>query len=242
MKVVDGLEFMSIDYICGMAPKSFKYKNAITDPPNMGRGLAFIMRGEKRSTIFCPYSFNSYQVHNECFEMNSLKEPRGDFNMDFWRKFFPRKWAQHQKFGYMRDYNMCARVLKMLGIPVPANTMIGGGEDTRKRGGKTVAPKLLRVVNHKSKRGKFLAWFLESEGYTRSIREAMAEFEITRSNTLSYLHMLNKDHGLGYEIIGDLAVVELPVGCTDPFTESESNTENPDDSWLDGDNDDSWLD
>jgi len=82
-----------------------------------------------------------------------------------------------------------------------------------------------------SKRGKFLKWFLDNDN-SRSIREVMAEFTMTRSNALSYLYMLQKDHGIGYVLVGDIATVELPGNCTDPFDETPKVVAD-DDSWLD---------
>ena len=114
--------------------------------------------------------------------------------------------------------------------------------------------KSTKPVKRSGKRGKFLQWFLEGEG-SRSVREAMAEFGMSRSNALSYLYMLQKDHGIGYELVGDIATIKLPA-CESPFDDGhvvegaasapEAEPED-DDSWLEGeetsaDEDDSWLD
>jgi hypothetical protein len=53
-------------------------------------------------------------------------------------------------------------------------------------------------------------------GTTRSIREAMAELDLTRSGVLSHLFALNRDHGIGYHLQADCATVLLPEGW-DPF-------------------------
>jgi hypothetical protein len=118
-----------------------------------------------------------------------------------------------------------------------------------------VENELKKPVPREGKRGKFLAWFLEKGG-SASVREAMAEFGISRSNALSYLFLLKKDHGIGYELVGDSASIALPKGCSDPFEASKkketkkgkANAEE-DTSWLDGETeeteeveDDSWLD
>ena len=73
-------------------------------------------------------------------------------------------------------------------------------------------------MKRSSKRGKILEFFMPN---ARSIREAMAEFGHTRSNVLSHLFMLQKDHGVGYTLVGDAATVALPPGCTDPFEPEE---------------------
>ena len=49
------------------------------------------------------------------------------------------------------------------------------------------------------------------------IREAMAEFGLTRSGALSYAFNLNKDHGIGYSVVGDALTLILPKGCKNPW-------------------------
>ena len=88
-------------------------------------------------------------------------------------------------------------------------------EDANKeRGGKPVADNLLKPVKRDGKRGKVLEWFMDT-GEARSVREAMAEFEASRSSVLSYLHNLNKDHGIGYVLVGDTALVSMPADVGD---------------------------
>ncbi len=72
---------------------------------------------------------------------------------------------------------------------------------------------------------------IEGDAGTRSVREAMAEFSMTRSNALSYLYMLQKDHGIGYDLVGDTATVKLPEGCTNPFDVPWGEDEEEED-WL----------
>ena len=241
MQVAEGLEFWQVYFVRGTVPKHSRHKNAISDPPHAGWGHAFVIPGEKRSTIFCPYSFQAYTVPNDCMETHSFSEPRDPFRLEWWEKHFPTKWAMMQKWGFQRDYDTCALVLKKLGLPVPADVMTGGGEDTRKKGGKATGSKLLKPVKADGKRGKFLQWFLDGDG-SRSVREAMAEFGMTRSNALSYLYMLQKDHGIGYELVGDMATVTLPDGCTDPFNEEQPEPAPKEEEAAVEDDDDSWLD
>lgn len=245
MQVAEGLEWKEVYWVRGHLPKYYPTKNAVTDPPCSGWQHAFILTGEKRSTIFCPYSFGAYTVSNNCMEIVEATDP-DEFRQEFMVQHMERKWAEYQGYGYQRDYDTCALVLRRLGAPVPAQIMTGGGEDDRKRGGKEVGSRLLKPVKETSKRGKFLTWFLDEDG-TRSVREAMAEFAMTRSNALSYLYMLQKDHGIGYNLVGDMATIVLPEGCTDPFNEEQpeelapaqreelvtATEDEDDDSWLD---------
>lgn len=220
MQVAEGLEWLHIYWLKGVAPKHAQYRNSVTDPPCAGWQHAFVLRGEKRSTIFCPYSFQAYTMPNHSAEMMHAEEPKKDFRLDWLRDMVERKWKHYQGWGMQLDYDTCALVLKRLGLEVPAQVMTGGGEDDRKKGGKEVGSALLKPVKAGSKRGKFLRWFLDGEG-SRSVREAMAEFSMTRSNALSYLYMIQKDHGIGYELVGDIATVTLPEGCTDPFNREQ---------------------
>lgn len=230
MRIAEDLEWRHIYWVRGSVPKGSAMKNMVTDPPCSGWQHAFILMGERRSTIFCPYSFLAYTVSNDGMEVSASNSPE-TFDLEHVHGLMERKWAEYQGYGYQRDYDTCAIVLRRLGLPVPAQIMAGGGEDDRQRGGKEVGSELLRPVRESSKRGRFLSWFLEGGG-SRSVREAMAQFSMTRSNALSYLYMLQKDHGIGYQLVGDVATVTLPDGCTDPFNEEQPAPEPDDDSWL----------
>jgi len=232
MQVAEDVELLAIYWITGTAPKRDTYRNDIKDPPCLGWQHAFVMRGEKRSTIFCPYTFTSYTVTNTGAEMMGSK-PAVEYPEARYKSLFERKWEQYQRFGFQRDYDTCALVMRKLGFEVPAQIMTGGEEDTRKKGGKEVGASLKKPVKATSKRGIFLKWFLDGE-CTRSVREAMAEFSMTRSNALSYLFMIQKDHGIGYVLVGDIATVTLPPGCTDPFNTEQKPVAKveDDDDWL----------
>ncbi len=235
MIITEGLEWKQIYWLRGAAPKNVRYRNGVLDPPCSGWQRAFVLVGEKMSTLFCPYSLKAYTIKNTCSEIELAKEP-ADFNQKGMLDLMVRMWREYQGFGFQRDYDTCALILRKLGRDVPAQIMTGGGEDDRKKGGKEVAAYLLKPVKEVSKRGKFLKWFLDGD-CSRSVREAMAEFAMTRSNALSYLHMIHKDHGIGYVLVGDIATVVLPPGCIDPFNEKQPATsktkDKDDDSWLD---------
>ena len=164
---------------------------------------------------------------SSCSELVGAVDASDGFSLDRVGAMLKRKWDQYQGWGWQRDYDVATMVFKKLGLPVPEQVMLGGEADTRTKGGKDVATRLLKPVKRSGKRGKFLAWFLDADG-TRSVREAMVEFSMTRSNALSYLYMLQKDHGIGYVLVGDNASVTLPEGCDSPF-----DTPSDDESWLD---------
>jgi len=227
MIVNDKLEWKIIHWINGpdkrgRSPRGelwfpSKLRYAVNDTPCNGASHAFVVVGEKHHVIFCPYTMSSYSVPSGCAELELATEPR-EFRRDFMVGLVTRNWEEKQKLGLPADLDTAALVLKLLGAEVPHRIMTADGEDQRSRGGKEVAKQLAKPVKRKGKRGDFLAWFLENSG-SRPVREAMAHFGMTRSNVLSYLFILQKDHGIGYSLQGDLATVQLPEGVTDPFLE-----------------------
>jgi len=231
MQVCEGVEWLHIFWRHASSNLTGGPYYEVKDPPCNGWQLAFVLRGEKRSTIFCPYSLKAFQVSNAAPELTTAKEPE-QFRERTMVDIIHKHWRECQELGWNKDYDTAAMLLKRLGAEVPVQTLKGGGEDTRTKGGKPAADRLLKPVQRKGKRGRFLAWFLE-EDEPRSVREAMAEFGMTRSNALSYLYMLNKDHGLGYTLVGDHTTIILPEGCIDPFVEQEVKEEEEDlDDWL----------
>ncbi len=238
MDIGHGLEYLHIYWVRGTSPKHWRCDNAVTDPPCSGWQLAIVQRGEKRSTIYCPYSLTAHTVRNDCCELEQAQEPPGTtWDQDRTVDRIHRNWKAFQGWGYQRDYDAIAGLLRRLGAPVPAQILTGGGEDTRKKGGKPPAGELLKPVKRLGKRGAFLKWFLDGDG-SRSVRETMAELSMSRSNVLSYLFMLRQDHGLGYALVGDMVTVYLPEGIVDPFVPGDQQpkprtAKADDDSWLD---------
>lgn len=79
----------------------------------------------------------------------------------------------------------------------------GGG------GGKPAADKVIKPLKP-GKRMEAYKFFAAPEG--ASVTRAMEHFKTTRSNVLSMLFLLNKEHGLGYRLSGDTATLEVPEG------------------------------
>ena len=211
-KLTDKLLWGRIFWVVGTTPKNMTH-NCITDPPTNGSQCAFAFPGEKAWMVFCPITFQTYRVTPGSVEHKSFQGAMNPFTPVALGEWLTKKWENFARLGSQVDYNMAARVLKELGAAIPTVVPLVSEEDAHKeRGGKPVGDKLLKGVKRDGKRGKVLEWFL-STGAPRSIREAMAEFDASRSSVLSYLHNLNKDHGIGYTLIGDTADVKLPKGC-----------------------------
>lgn len=240
MLVADGVEWLRIYWVRGYLKKGSRFRNEVQDPPCAGWQHAFVLRNDssnskKLATIFCPYTMEAYQVSNQSSELATAKDG-AEFRASSVQEKLTTNWTKCQTRGWQRDYDICTLIMKKMGWEVPPQIMVGGEEDTRKKGGKDGGNTLIKPVVAKGKRGKFLQWFADND-YSRSVREAMAHFSITRSNALSYLYMLNKDHGIGYELVGDTATINLPEGCTDPF-----NAEQPKPAVEVVEDDDDWLD
>jgi hypothetical protein len=222
--IQEGMEWVRIYYVNGSVRKS-TIDAYIKDPPCNGWQCALVLKGEKRSTVFCPYTFQSYSIPNLAGELTGSVDL--EFRPDWFSEHIVKKWKEFQRNGWQKDYDTAALIMRKLGLKVPDQIMKDGSQDKRVKGGKEVANTLKKAVKLKSKRGKFLKWFIDGNNI-RSIREAMAEFSMSRSNALSYLFMLQKDHGIGYRLVGDNATIEFPEGCSNPFDEPAE-----DESWLD---------
>lgn len=201
--------FIKTYYVRGGAPKFWKHRYEISDPPTSGFSHAVVIDGIKRSTILCPYTLETYQVSNNCGELAESV----DVSISFRRlgEIITNTWEQCVKLGFQRQYQIAALVLAAIGQPVPKilPPPVAAGEHGS-RGGKDFDPKALKPVNPESKRGKVAAFFNQPE--PQSIHEAMARLELTRSGVLSHLFCLNRDHGIGYELGNDCASLVVPEG------------------------------
>ena len=66
---------------------------------------------------------------------------------------------------------------------------------------------------------------MEKGGFC-TLAQITEHFDIARSNALSYLYNLHKDHGLGYAVDGDNVVLWLSPGCASPFSDGHVVTYN----------------
>lgn len=205
------IRFARIYFVRGDMPSRVRHRQEVRDPPCSGHGHVVILEGEKRSTLLSPFSLQAWQVSNLCDEL------QGAINVECpperLASFIYKAWEECIKFGYQRDFGVAAMVLTELGQPVPKYLPPPIDEAKReepKRGGKPVNEEALRPCKPTSKRGMVAAFFLKDE--PQSLHEAMARLELTRSGILSHLFTLNKDHGIGYELVSDCARLIVPEG------------------------------
>ncbi len=218
-KLMDGLFYGEVYFVIGK-PSETGQNNEVHSPPWGGAGRALIIdKGGKSVTIFCPYAIEAFQVTRNSYEYRGIRPDKGAFDLTTVTAHVVESinegWKYAGEYGWQRDFDTAAMVLQMLGQPVPMRIIPEGAEPEKPRGGSEAdVLGLLKPVKRNGRRGQVLAFFLPA---ARSIREAMAEFGVTRSNILSQLYLLNKEHGIGYVLMGDAASITLPDGCADPF-------------------------
>lgn len=206
------IEMRRVYYVRGGAPKYWPLRYEVSDPPTSGFSRALVIRGEKRSTLFCPYTLFAYQVSNKCGELQGELCELDPAKMG---DVITRSWEMCVRLGFQRDFGVAAMVLTELGQPVPKflppPVDVHRGDDEGKgRGGKPVAEDALKPCNPSSKRADVARFFMTDE--PQSLHEAMAKLGLTRSGVLSHLFTLNKDHGVGYELVRDCARLIVPEG------------------------------
>lgn len=241
-RLADGLFFGKIYWVLGDMPTTSRQRNEVKSPPNAGWSHAILIdKGGKLVTLFCPYTLEAFQVTRNSLEVGSMAmdvryapNPKSPMNNieDGFQPWSPERqdrllkrvistWNMTGRLSLTagKDFDTAAVVINMMGGDVPLRVIAEGAEPDKSRGGKEAdVLGLLKPVKPNSKRGLVLAFFLPQP---RSIREAMAEFGYSRSNVLSHLFILQKDHGIGYNLTGDAATILLPEGCTDPFAEGQ---------------------
>lgn len=240
-RLADGLFFGKIYWVIGDMPTASRQRNEVKSPPNAGWSHAILIdKGGKLVTLFCPCTLEGFQVSRNSMEIGSMgmdaryvPNPKSPMNnmQDGFQPWSPERqdrllkmvmntWETAGRLSLPgKDFDTAAVVINMMGGDVPLRVIAEGAEPDKPRGGKEAdVLGLLKPVKPNSKRGLVLAFFLPQP---RSIREAMAEFGYSRSNVLSHLFILQKDHGIGYTLSGDAATILLPEGCTDPFAEGQ---------------------
>lgn len=213
----ESLEFAQVYFVRGGASSGAGVRYEVPDPPTSGYSHVVILRNEKRSTIFCPYTLQAYQVSNRSAELTGAREK--DVSPARLAEVITKAWADWVKLGFQRDYGVAAMVLTKLGAPVPKFLELPQdssavsprkNDESKQRGGKPIVEENLKPCRRESKRGEVAAFFMQST--PQSLHEAMARLGLTRSGVLSHLFTLNKDHGIGYTLVNDCATLLIPDG------------------------------
>jgi hypothetical protein len=206
------IRLAKVYFVWGDMPSHTRSRFEVRNPPTSGWGHVVVLpSGPKRSILLSPFSLESWQVSNSCDELKSAVDV--DITPERLAFFINQAWEQNVRLGFQRDFGVAAMVLTELGQPVPKFIPpppdASRGEEV-KRGGKPIVESILCPCRPDSKRGKVAAFFMQDS--PQSLHEAMARLELTRSGVLSHLYTLNKDHGVGYELVSDCARLLLPEG------------------------------
>ena len=212
------LSYCTVYYLKGTQPKHWRARFAvISDPPTSGYSRVFRLRGDRRSTLFCPFSLESNEVPNDCGELaSSIELP---LDADFLVDVIRRRWEVLVRNGLPGDFETAAVVLSRLGATAPA--VVSTVQEDRAPRGKTLDVERVSPVKRGGRRGAVVEFFLD--GSLHSLAEASAVLDMTRSGVLSHLFMVNKEHGLGYEVRGDCARLVMPEDH-DPFAECSASS------------------
>jgi hypothetical protein len=242
--VSDEVRHGRIYWLYGASPDPL-HPSEVADPPCSGWGAVFLLDETDRTVrLYAPWEMKSWVVSKGAYELLSLQGTFEGFNMRA-RQYFmlslPKYWAEAKLRGWDKDFATAERVMAAVGCKPPPEEewrRLAGQAVQRSRpslvlasgsapvmqqavGGKPPAKEaegLKKPVKRTGRKGEVLAFFMEKS----SINEAMAKFGVTRSNLLSQLFLLRKDHGIGYTVEGDSARVELPAGITDPFEKEDA--------------------
>lgn len=218
------VRFVKLYYCAGGSPRFWKFKYEIQSPPCSGFCHAIVLLGEKRSTILCPYTLESFQVNNKCGELAQAKLV--DYPVEKIGALITKSWEQCVKLQFQRDYSIAALALAALGQPVPKFAPVAAADSgDGRRGGKETVEAELKPVNPNSRRGQVATFF--ATGELQSVHEAMARLDLTRSGVLSHLFCLNRDHGVGYELVRDCARLLIPEGFDLFAYEAPARAEKP---------------
>ncbi|UTC27999.1 hypothetical protein [Stenotrophomonas phage A1432] len=211
MSMPSHIVFARVYFVKGGSPKFWKRRWEISEPPTSGYARVIVIKGDKRSTILCPHSLESFQVSNGSGELGTAE--RVDISAEDMAAWLSKGWESCAKLGLQRDYSVAALVFTELGFPVPKFLPpppdASKGEEA-KRGGKPIVEEALKPCRPASKRGQVAAFFMQED--PQSLHEAMARLGLTRSGVLSHLFTLNRDHGVGYELVSDCARLLIPEG------------------------------
>jgi hypothetical protein len=206
------------------APKPISVK----DPPSVGWSTVFVMDdGDPHFVkVFHLWTMRSWQVLRHGHEMSSYQGVgyETEFPKARFEKSLPQYYAEHRRRADpTADYDTAIALMMVLGVETPSADRLGDFPPMEQTAAATHAPKppkekgdgsTFKKVKKDGRRGEVLAFFLD--GGT-SAAAAIGKFGITRSNLLSQLYLLNKDHGIGYTVKGDAVSVSLPEGIEDPF-------------------------
>jgi hypothetical protein len=212
-KIADGLYWSAIYWLDGDNSKKGGERSEIrSGVPHLGWDCCFVIDKDEKSkmiTLFCPFAYEGFQVSRQSYEYTRLQPPtqwnretkeesRRPFDREWHVRNLYEKWENAVKRSWQADFDTAVVIFRLMGLEVPQG--VPEGMEAKKSGGKEA---------------DVLAYFWPAGG--KSVRECMVDMTMTRSNVLSNLYLLNKNHGIAYELKGDQAIITMPGGCEDPY-------------------------
>lgn len=233
IQIAPGLAKGQVYWTYGSTPKGLP-RSGVDDPPCSGWATVLVVgepgpRGELQ--LLCPFSLQAYKIAPGSYESTSLQAGTLGAKTaaqvaDYYRETLPRKWAEVKRHGQGRpNWDVAARALSALGVKPPTDEQIARETPMRasrpksaaaeKPAGKPAAAKTaFKPVKREGRKGEVLKAMLDGE---TSVEKLTSSMGVTRSNLLSQLFLLRKDHGIGYSVSGDEVILEMPTGVEEPF-------------------------
>jgi hypothetical protein len=202
------IQYQDAYFLDGPQPKHWAERFELKNVPLSGRTRVLVWwRGEdsRNATLLHPFTLYASPIGRGAGEIAGMAvhEMPADMGERIRSKFMAL-----QAMGVQASYDEAAKALTILGAQVPVNT----APETRQQrvGGKPPAESMGKTLRIGSKRYRIAEFF--DRDAAQPIREAMAELDMSRNSVLSALYMLNKDTGVGYEVVGDAARLVVPKG------------------------------
>lgn len=226
-QMAPGLARSRIYWTYGSSPKGALY-SCVDDPPSSGWSTVLVVGDHDGPLrVLCPFTLRAYSIRPDSHERSSMQgqiDAKSDAELlAYYRDLLPRKWAEVARHGEGKpDFKLAEQVCSILGVRPPTPEEIERVRPAYAPPPKARAPEkpaakptsAFKPVKRAGRKGEVLAAILEGK---TSADALTSQFGITRSNLLSQLFLLRKDHGIGYKASGDRLVLELPEGVSDPF-------------------------
>lgn len=224
-RMADGLYLSSIYWTLGPGPKEHA-SAAISDPPASGWARVLALPTEDPTAplpVLCMWSFRSFRLPVGCHERRSMHGElfiETDAEKAQWlRGHLRQRWAELARATERSgepDWALAKRAMELLGIEPPSEAEIDAMPRARpaptakeRPQPKTQPAAAFKPVKRTGRKGEVLQAILDGK---TSIDALTSQFGISRSNLLSQLFLLRKDHGIGYTIGGDSVSLQVPEG------------------------------
>lgn len=231
-RMADGLYLASIYWTLGAGPAD-QSRPAITDPPTSGWGRVLALPAAEQGPlqVMCMWTFRTFRLPEDSHERRSM---HGQLYLDTdaykaeWLKGHLRqRWAELARAPERAgepDWVTARRAMTLLGIEPPSEAEVAAMPALAARpkpvaaaepkAPKTQAAATFKPVKSTGRKGEVLKAVLDGK---TSVDALTSQFSISRSNLLSQLFLLRKDHGIYYKVSGDALSVQLPEGVTEVF-------------------------